>query len=510
MNSAIREKLKELPRKPGCYVMRNRKGEIIYVGKAKILANRVRSYFRHSTILRGHPKVRQLVREADSIEWTVVRTEDEALLLENRLINEHKPKFNILLRDDKRYLGIRGTAGERFPRLMHFRLEKEDGAYYFGPFPTNNGNVYPVVDWLCRRFGLRRCNVTVPDGETYRHCNDDLICTCSAPCIGKVTEERYRELFEEACDCLRGKRIDVLEELKGKMLAASEAMEYEKAGRLKEVWLALKDMAHARQVGHLSSEMEKAENAQEGVRLLAAALNLPAPPHVIECFDISNTLGKFSVASMVAAVDGVPDHRRYRIFNIEGMEEANDPASIAQAVSRRYSRLRDEGGAMPDLLIVDGGITQLRAARAALAEIGVADFPTVGLAERLEELVLDNGEPPILLDRDSQALNVVRALRDEAHRFAITRHRKLRNKTVRESLLDEIPGIGRAKKMLLLRKFGSVREISRLSEETLAAIPGIGPALARDILRATAAVAGRKAGDGNLAVHGQAQDGAQN
>ncbi|MBR3086270.1 MAG: excinuclease ABC subunit UvrC [Kiritimatiellae bacterium] len=488
MNSRILEKLRELPRRPGCYVMRNRKGEIIYVGKAKILANRVRSYFRHSTILRGHPKVRQLVREADSIEWTVVRSEDEALLLENRLINEHQPKYNILLRDDKRYMGIKGTAAERLPRLLNFRLRRDDGAHYFGPFPTNGGDVFPVIDWLSRRFGLRRCGTSSPDAETYRHCNDDLICTCSAPCIGRVGEEEYRRRFEDACDCLRGKRIDIVEELRQSMLAASAEMEYEKAGRLKEVWLALREMGRLRQIGHLSTEDEKRKNALDGLEALAAALNLPGPPHVIECFDISNTLGKFSVASMTVAVDGIPDHRRYRIFNIEGIEGANDPASIAQAVTRRYGRLRDEGSPMPDLVILDGGITQLRAARAALGALGIEGIPTVGLAERLEELVLDDGNPPILLDRDSQALNVVRALRDEAHRFGITRHRKLRNRTVRESILDDISGIGHAKKMLLLRTFGSVRELARSSEEEIAKVPGIGSALAAEILRALASL----------------------
>ena len=489
MNAAILEKLRELPRRPGCYVMRNRRGEIIYVGKAKILANRVRSYFRHSTILRGHPKVRQLVREAESIEWTVVRNEDEALLLENRLINEHQPKFNILLRDDKRYMGIKGTAAERLPRLLNFRLKRDDGSHYFGPFPTNGGDVFPVIDWLSRRFGLRRCPSSSPDAETYRHCNDDLICTCSAPCIGRISPEDYRARFEEACDCLRGKRIDITEELRQKMLEASAALEYEKAGRLKAVWLALKDMGHLRQIGHLSTEDEKRKNALDGLAALAAALNLPAPPRVIECFDISNTLGKFSVASMTVAVDGVPDHRRYRIFNMEGFNgQANDPASIAQAVTRRYGRLRDEGGEMPGLVILDGGVTQLRAARAALAALGIRDLPTVGLAERLEELVTDDGSPPILLDRDSQALNVVRALRDEAHRFAITRHRKLRNKTVRESILDDISGIGHARKMLLLRTFGSVRELSRAPEEAIARTPGIGPALASEIKRALAGI----------------------
>lgn len=488
MNTKIRDKLKDLPRKPGCYMMRDRRGTIIYVGKAKILANRVRSYFRHSTMLRGHPKVRQLVREADSLEWVVVRTEDEALLLENKLINEHKPKYNILLKDDKHYLGIRGTAGEHFPRLVPFRLKRDDDSYYFGPFPTNGGDVYPVIDFLQRRFGLRKCTITIPSPETYHHCNNDLICTCSAPCIGKVTEEEYRTRFEEACDCLRGKRIDIVEELKDKMLEASAKMEYEAAGHYKEIWEALKDMAHARQIGPAATEAMHREDALHGLKLLAAALNLPRPPHVIECFDISNTSGILSVASMVVAVDGIPDHRRYRTFNMEGFDGPNDPAMIAQAVTRRYTGLREANLPFPDLIILDGGITQLRAARAALEKIGVEGVPTVGLAERLEELVMDNGEPPLLLPRDSDALNVVRRLRDEAHRFAITHHRNRRNKTVRESLLDEIPGIGPAKKMRLLNTFGSVYALARQPRERIAAIPGIGDELADAILRALAAL----------------------
>lgn len=482
MNYKINKKLKDLPRKPGCYIMRDRKGTIIYVGKAKILANRVRSYFRHSTMLRGHPKVRQLVREADSIEWTVVRTEDEALLLENTLINEHKPKYNILLRDDKHYLGIRGTANEKFPRLTAFRLKRDDGSYYFGPFPTNGGDVYPVIDYLQRRFGLRKCTTTIPDSETYHHCNNDQICTCSAPCIGKISESDYRARFEEACDCLRGKRIDIIEELKQKMLEASQAMEYETAGRYKVVWEALRDMAHARQIGPVTTDAMRREDALYGLKMLAAALNLPAPPHIIECFDISNTSGILAVASMVVAVDGIPDQRRYRTFNMEGFDGPNDPAMIAQAVTRRYSSLKESGQPMPDLIVLDGGITQLRAARAALSKIGIEEIPTVGLAERLEELVMDNGEPPLLLPRDSDALKVVRRLRDEAHRFAITHHRARRNKTIRESLLDEIPGIGPAKKMLLLRTFGSVNAISKQTVERIAAVPGIGTSLAEIII----------------------------
>ncbi len=482
MNARITEKLKSLPRKPGCYIMRDRKGTIIYVGKAKILANRVRSYFRHSTILRGHPKVRQLVREADSIEWRVVRTEDEALLLENTLINEHKPKFNILLRDDKHYLGIRAAIGEDYPRLMPFRLKKDDGAYYFGPFPTNGGDVYPVIDFLRRRFGLRYCKTPLPTEETYRHCNYDQICTCAAPCIGKISKEEYRRRFEEACDCLRGKRIDIIEELKQKMLEASAKEEYEEAGKIKEIWSALKDMANARRIGPVATQETRKEDALNGIKLLAEALGLKAPPKVIECFDISNTSGLLAVASMVVAVDGLPDHRRYRTFNMEGFDGPNDPAMIAQAVTRRYAFLKENNQPMPDLIILDGGITQLRAAREALAKLGICNVPTVGLAERMEELVMDNGEPSILLERDSDGLNVVRRLRDEAHRFAITHHRNRRNKTIRESLLDEIPGIGPAKKMLLLRTFGSVYSLARADHSQIAALPGIGEELASQIL----------------------------
>ena len=490
MNSKILEKIKELPRKPGCYIMRNRRGEIIYVGKAKILANRVRSYFRHSTILRGHPKVRQLVREADSIEWTVVRTEDEALLLENTLINEHKPKFNILLRDDKRYLGIRATAAERFPRLLAFRLRREDGSRYFGPFPTNGGDVYPVIDYLSRRFGLRRCGTSMPDAETYRHCNDDLICTCSAPCVGKVSEKEYRARFEEACDCLAGKRIDIIEEVRQKMLDASANMEYEAAGRHKAVWEALKDMAHARQIGPVASEASRREDALNGLKLLAAALNLPGPPHVIECFDISNTSGILSVASMVTAVDGIPDHRRYRIFNMQGFDGPNDPASIAQAVTRRYGDLKESGQPMPDLIILDGGITQLRAARAAFRAIGVTDIPTVGLAERMEILVTDDERGDIFLPRDSQGLLVATRLRDEAHRFAITYHRSLRERTIRESALDEVPGIGSAKKMALLKRFHSTRGIAKASVEEIAAAAGVNATVAEQVRNVCMAVGG--------------------
>lgn len=225
-------------------------------------------------------------------------------------------------------------------------------------------------------------------------------------------------------------------------------------------------------------------DAMAGVRDLREMLRLPADPALIECFDISNLFGTHSAAGMVASVNGQPDRRLYRRFHIRTVEGADDPRSIAEAVSRRYTRLRDDGRTLPGLILIDGGVTQLRAARAALAKLGLARIPTVGLAKEMEKIVLDDGRPPLLLPHDSNALRVLMRLRDEAHRFAIDSHRRLRNRLIRESALDEIPGIGPAKKAALLKHFGSVYRLARASAAAIAAVPGIGPVLAEDILRA--------------------------
>lgn len=483
MNDEIKEKLRTLPDKPGVYIMRDRSGRIIYVGKAVSLRRRVRSYFRPSTMHKGDVKVRSLVNSVQKLDWIILRSEDEALLMENELIKQNQPKYNILLKDDKRYLGIRADIRQPFPKLEPCRLIRDDGARYFGPFPTDGGYVRPVIDYLERRFGLRNCQPIRPDEETYRHCNDDLIRTCSAPCICKVSEEEYRARFDEACACLGGDRRDIIDEVRGKMEEASKECNFELAAKYRDAYLGLVEMVKKKARGPMATpEMHRAD-AAAGLRQLKEELRLPILPKVIECFDISNTSGLLAVASMVVAVDGLPDRRRYRHFRMQGFDGPNDPAMIAQAVTRRYTRLRDEGQPFPDLIILDGGITQLRAAREALANIGLNHIPTVGLAERFEELVTDDGHAPLLLPRDSDGLMVVTRLRDEAHRFAITHHRRLRNRTVRESALDTIPGIGPAKKMMLLKAFGSVYRLARADVKDLAAQPGIGIELAEAILR---------------------------
>ena len=484
MNDTLRDKLKQLPEKPGCYIMRDRRGRIIYVGKAVSLRRRVQSYFRPATIRHGDPKLRGLVNSVHDLEWIVTRSEDQALLTENELVKQHQPRYNILLRDDKRFLAIRCDPREPFPRFTTCRILRDDGATYFGPFPSGARFVRPVINFLEKEFGLRRCTPIRPDAETYRHCHDDIIRTCSAPCIGRISPEDYRARFLEACAILRGERPAFNEDLHARMEAAASALDFEEAARLRDIWLGLRETARQRSRGPAASPEINRENARRGVTELQQALGLAKPPTVIECFDISNTSGILPIASLVCAVEGVPDRRRYRLFRIRDVEGPDDPRMIAEAVRRRYGRLVREELPLPDMLLVDGGITQLRAARAALVELGVADLPSAGLAKELEELVVDDGRPPLRLPLDSDGLKVVMRLRDEAHRFAITHHRRLRNRRVRESALDEIPGIGPQRKMQLLRAFGSVYRLSRATRDAIAAQPGIGAELADAIIRA--------------------------
>ena len=411
--------------------MRDRRGVIIYVGKAKNLRRRVSSYFRAGA--KHAPKVRSMVDTVFDFEWMTVKNEAEALLTEASLIKKHKPHFNILMRDDKRYLALRADIAAPWPRFTCVRVVKDDGARYFGPFPSS-----PVVraakDFAEKRYGIRECKSDCPCAEDHRHCLADVIRTCSAPCLGKVTQAEYRARFEEACEFLDGHRPAVFAEVEAEMRAASEKGDFESAARWRDTYFALKEMTKAHFV-RKSPEMRR-RDVDQGLRDLAAAIGLAKPPHIIECVDISNLFGAYSVASLVVARDGMPDKRYYRHFRIKTIEGADDPRSMAEVVRRRYgpdSTLLEKSP-RADLFICDGGITQLRATRAVLAELGITDIPTIGLAERQEEIVLDDGRENILLPRDSEALFVCTRLRDEAHRFAIEYHRHLRDKDLRDRL----------------------------------------------------------------------------
>ena len=489
MNDLIKQRLKEVPNRPGCYLMRDRRGVIIYIGKAKNLKRRVSSYFRPGA--KHAPKVRSMVDTVYDFEFMTVKNEAESLLTEASLIKKYKPRFNILMRDDKRYLALRADPSAEWPRFTCCRIVRDDGARYFGPFPSA-----PVVraakDFVEKRYGIRECEAIAPDEECHRHCLADVIRTCSAPCLGKITREKYCARFDEACAFLEGKRPQDLEEVEARMREAAEKGDYENAARLRDTVFALKEMTKAHFIR--KSPHMREEDAARGLRELAEAIGLGNPPRIIECVDISNLFGTDSVASMVVARDGLPDGRYYRHFRIKTIVGADDPRSMAEVVRRRYGpdSTLIETSPRADLFVCDGGITQLRAARAAFAEIGVTDIPTIGLAERQEEVVLDDGRANLFLPRDSEALFVLTRLRDEAHRFAITYHRNLREKHIRESVLDEVAGIGEAKKLKLLRKFKSIYGIARASVGEIAAVAGVSEGVAAEVRRVAENAAGER------------------
>ena len=469
--------------------MRDRRGVIIYIGKAKNLKRRVSSYFRPGA--KHAPKVRSMVDTVYDFEFMTVKNEAESLLTEASLIKKYKPRFNILMRDDKRYLALRADPSADWPRFVCCRIVRDDGARYFGPFPSA-----PVVraakDFVEKRYGIRGCEAIVPDADCHRHCLADVIRTCSAPCLGRVSQDEYRARFEEACAFLEGKRPQVLAEVESQMREAASAGDYEAAARLRDTVFALKEMTKAHFVR--KSPQLREDDAARGLRELAEAIGLKRPPRTIECVDISNLFGTDSVASMVVARDGLPDGRLYRHFRIKTVVGADDPRSMAEVVRRRYgpdsTLLKTSPRA--DLFVCDGGITQLNAARAAFAEIGVTDIPTIGLAERQEEIVLGEGVENLFLPRDSEALFVLTRLRDEAHRFAITYHRNLREKHIRESVLDEVSGIGEAKKLRLLRKYKSIHGIARAPVDEIAAVAGVGADVAAEVRRVAESAAGER------------------
>jgi len=478
---AVTAKLKSLPDSPGCYMMRDHNGRIIYVGKAVSLRKRVQSYFRDATLKSASPKLRGLVRSVHDIDIIVVHNEAAALLTEGELIKTYRPHYNVAFKDDKQFLMLRADANARFPRFDLVRLRRDDGSLYFGPYASSPA-ARATLDFVEKHFGIRKCKPTEPDALTYKHCINDIVRFCSAPCVDRITPEAYRQRFDEACDVLHGKRPDLLTSVRAQMQEASSSLDFERAAALRDT-LQMLDRAirqHARVAP--TPRMQK-DTALNGLETLRQALNLPDVPHVIEAFDISNISGTFAVASMVCAVDGIPAPNRYRRFRIKTVTGSNDPAMMGEVIQRRLRGLQERGAPYPDLIMVDGGITQLNAARASLGLQGAANVPTIGLAKRYEELYVGEGLPPLRLPLDSPALHVLRRLRDEAHRFAITYHRELRNRRIRESALDAIPGIGEKRKEQLLSHFGSVRRMMSAGPDALAALPGIGPALAATIHR---------------------------
>jgi excinuclease ABC subunit C len=475
---SIQAKLASLPDKPGVYFMRDRHGKIIYVGKAISLRNRVRSYFRDSTLRKAEPKLRGLIRSIADFDFIELRSDAEATITEGRLIKEYRPRYNVLFRDDKRFLLLRIDPTEPFPRFSTCRVRKQDQALYFGPY-ANSAAVYVAKEFLEKQFGLRVCRPRVPGPADQKHCLNDIIRFCSAPCIGRILPEDYRQRVEEAVAFMRGERPDLLAPIRQKMQEAAEVHDFEQAAAYRDTLFLLQEAVKRRIRGEKSLVI-KEEEARQGIRELKELLSLPHLPRIIETYDISNISGTFAVGSMVCAVDGLPQRNRYRLFRIKTVEGSDDPRMMAEVIQRRYRRVLDEQKPLPDLVIVDGGITQLRAARAELDVLGLSHLPAVGLAKKLEEIYPDAtaAQAPIRLPAGSAALHVCQRIRDEAHRFALTYHRRLRLKRLRESLLDEVPGIGEKRKEQLLTHFGSMARLRRASAEDIQSVPGVGPAMA--------------------------------
>ena len=593
--------LATLPPKPGCYLMKNLEGKIIYAGKAISLKNRVRSYFHADASYDA--KTRRLVREIADIEWIVVGSELEALILEMNLIKKHRPKYNVRLKDDKRYPYIRVHWADPFPKITVTRQMVEDGSRYFGPY-TSAWAVYQTLDVLRRIFPYLTCDREIT-GMDQRACLYYDIKLCTAPCIGAVNQAQYRQVISDLMDFLSGHSEDIVARLQADMEKASEEMRFERAAAIRDQLKAIQAiierqkivfasdyvdsdvLAMARANGEacvqvffirggkligreyfilegtedeadneimeqfvtqfyteaatvppqvmLPEEIEEAriisqwlrsrrggekveffvpkegqpqelvqlaaENAKETLQALRAqwqadthkqeqalaelqqALNLPEPPNRIECYDISNIQGTAIVGAMVVFTQGVPDKKLYRKFNIESVVGAPDDfASMEEMLTRRFRRWRSaqetagEPGSkkdesfsfLPDLIIIDGGKGQLGRAVQVLEKFELLDkIPVVGLAKQQEEIFFPHKSESLMLPRHSQGLYLIQRIRDEAHRYGITAHRKRRQKMGMASQLDSIPGIGPARRKALLKHFGSIDKIKEASLQEL-------------------------------------------
>lgn len=522
MEIDLQAKLRDVPHKPGVYVMRDRLKRVIYVGKARDLRKRVGNYFMPSRKMTADPKTRALIDSIWNFEWHVVRSEAEAVLYEGRLIKEYRPKYNISFRDDKRFLLVRVNMEEVWPRFQLTRLRKEDGARYFGPF-AHSGALRSTLEAVRKKYGIRSCRALEPDERDYKHCLDHVIKNCSAPCIHRIAREEYLRRVDEACEFLDGESRHMITQVEEEMKKAAEKLDFEKAAQLRNLLEDLRTTTKP-MTRFTRKVLPSPINPEEDLRELGAILNLGKPPKIMECFDISNISNTHIVASMVRFRNGVPERAKYRRYRITGTKGQDDFASMAEVVRRRYSRLISENTpqlgqaagsdvdfspeysqesitealvrtdvdsetsaeaaptSLPDLIIVDGGRGQLSSACKELQRLGLQDLPIIGLAKEFEEIYRPGRPLPLLLSKDNGALKLLQRIRDEAHRFANGYHSLLLKKRIRESVLDDIPGVSENRKKALLAEFGSVERIRKESPERLAEVNGISSRLAEQIV----------------------------
>jgi excinuclease ABC subunit C len=585
-----------LPQRPGVYRMYAADGELLYVGKAARLRDRVGSYFSNHDL---PPKVVAMVRRIARVEVTVVNSEQEALLLECNLIKAQRPRYNIMLRDDKSFPYILCQAGHEFPRLVFYRGPRQPNSRQFGPFASAHA-VKEVLQHLQKVFKIRNCRDSFFANRS-RPCLQHQIGRCSAPCVGLIGREDYAHDLEGAIGVLEGRNAEVIGELQQRMEAAAGELKFEDAARLRDQLRELQEIrsqqiANAQRqadtdviaivgepgqyaicvlpvregqnlgtVSHFpgsalsepadtladflllyysrepappeilinialpdhepvaqaleraagrSLELRvpqrglkrqwlelaldnartalrmrslRAELAIEGMQLLARLLNLPGPPERVECFDVSHTAGEGTVASCVLFTPEGARKNEYRRYNIEGVTPGDDYGAMHQALLRHGARIASGERARPDLLVIDGGAGQVDAAVSALAEAGCPGLAVVGVAKGADrrpgqERLFLPGEPiAIVLQADSAALHFIQRVRDEAHRFAITGHRRRRARRYRESILETVPGLGPARRRAILTHFGGLQGVMRAGVADLEKVAGVGAAMARSI-----------------------------
>ena len=525
VSEAIRKKLSAVPHKPGVYLHKDRFGTVIYVGKALDLRKRVSQYFQKSRRHGWDMKFNTLVEAIRDFDIHVVRSEPEALLLESKLIKEFKPRFNISLRDDKRYLMLKVNLNDPIPNFTFTRLKKDDSARYFGPF-VNSFALRNTVALARKQFNLRGCRVFTPGEADYKHCLYAHLKNCTSPCVGNVTHEQYLEQVKAACNFLEGQCREMQPQLEAEMKKAAASHDFEKAAELRDLIRDLNDTwKKTEKFTRVPYNLPLAINPESDLVALAKILDLPAPPMRIEGFDISNISGTFVVASCVSFKNGRPDRANYRRFKIKGFAGQDDFASIAEVVRRRYSRLKNENEnaaapeqktkdedsgqaipqelqklvnetarkvqrghavknsptALPDLILIDGGKGQLGMACAELKKLGLEKIPVIGLAKEFEEIYLPDKSLPLRLGLDHPAVKLLQRLRDECHRVANSYNAQLRLKKISESVLDDFPGIGETRKKALLKKFGSVQRLKMATIEQLAEVSGFGGKAAEEL-----------------------------
>lgn len=479
-SDSLKEKVRALPDGPGVYLMKDRLGRIIYVGKAKSLKKRVSTYFQagRTRALRHQPKIRTLIEMITDFEILEVKSEPEALLLEGKLIKQWRPKYNTDFTDDKRFLLVRLDLDVELPRFVLTRFKKDQRSRYFGPF-AHSGLLRKTLASMRKQFGIMLADTSPKkiSADTWQLYDDVRAELYGWPNI--VTTAEYRARVDLACQFLDGKSHEWLAALREEMTARAAKQEYEKAAELRDVVLALeRTLARTRK---FTRDLTQLRPDQEALRELAQALALPEPPVHMECFDISHISGTFVVASMVHFTDGRPDKDQYRRFQIKSFIGNDDFKAMEEVVSRRYRRLSEEHQPFPDLVVIDGGRGQLGAALKAFIGLDCAPPPMIGLAKKQETIIFPDDRAPLNLPLDHAGLNVLQRLRDEAHRFANTYNADLRSQKIKESILDDFPGLGPVRRAALLAHFGSIDKLRHASVDQIAEVEGFGEKFAAEL-----------------------------